>query len=481
MLFNSIHFVFFFPIVVAIYFAFPHRFRWALLLVASYYFYMCWEPTYAILIFASTVIDYVAAIQIGRASSATRRRLFLLFSLFGNFGILFAFKYFNFVSGSIETFLGLYGVSHSFMKLNVLLPIGISFYTFQSVSYTIDVYRGKQKPERHLGIFALYVSFFPQLVAGPIERANHLLPQFFEKHTYDPARVRDGLLLMGAGFFKKLVIADRLGIYVNEVYANPTEYGGLPFVIAAYGFTFQVFTDFSGYSDIAIGAAQVMGYELNENFRRPYYAKSMAEFWRRWHISLSTWFRDYIYFPLGGNRVSTMRHYRNVFIVFMVSGLWHGAAWTFVIWGALHGLYLIVGDVTKGIRERIVRVLFPPGFEGLHRLVQVIIVFHLFGVALILFRAHSVPDAYILVSSTLKNFSLDDPAVFKPLSAGGLVLAALGIAAMETVHLIQRGTPVRARLATMPLPVRWTAYLALGFGILLCGSFTSEEFVYFQF
>ncbi len=481
MLFNSIHFVFFFPVVAAAHFALPHRFRWALLLAASYYFYMSWEPAYAILIFASTLIDYLAAIQIGRAASAAKRRAFLLFSLLGNFGLLFAFKYFNFVSSSIDAFLGLCDVPHSSIQLNVLLPIGISFYTFQSVSYTIDVYRGIRQPERHLGIFALYVSFFPQLVAGPIERADHLLPQFFQKQAFDPARVRDGLLLMGAGFYKKLVIADRLGIYVDEVYANPAEYGGLPFVIAAYAFTFQVFADFSGYADIAIGAAQVMGYELKENFRRPFHAKSMAEFWRRWHITLSNWFRDYIYFPLGGNRVSAGRHYRNLFVVFTVSGLWHGAAWNFVIFGALHGLYLIVGDLTRAARERVVRALFPPRFEPLHRLIQMIIVFHLFGVALILFRAPSLGDAYRLVSTTLQRFSLADPTAFEPLPASGLILALLAIAAMEAVHLMQLRAPIRSRLAAMPLPVRWTTYLAFGFGILLCGAFTSEKFVYFQF
>jgi D-alanyl-lipoteichoic acid acyltransferase DltB (MBOAT superfamily) len=481
MLFNSLHFVFFFPVVAGVYFLLPSRYRGFLLLGASYYFYMCWEPRYILLIVTSTLIDYFAAQQISRTERQKIRKLCLLLSLVANFGLLFAFKYFNFFSKSFAAAFSSFGFDVSATTLDVLLPVGISFYTFQTVSYTIDVYRGVQKPERNLAAFALYVSFFPQLVAGPIERASHLLPQFHEKYAFDYDRVRSGLLLMLWGFFKKLVIADRLAFYVTAVYDEPAAYGGLPFVLAIYFFTFQLYADFSGYADIAIGSAQVMGYDLRENFRRPYFSKSIAEFWRRWHISLSSWMRDYLYIPLGGNRVSKSRNLVNLFVVFLLAGLWHGANWTYVVWGGLHGAYLVVGAMTKEWRDAVASRFLPGRLMWVRTLWQVIVTFHLFAFSLVIFRARSLTDACLLVVSTVSDFKLKHPLLFEPLPVSEIVVGCAAIGILFVAQLLQRKGPVRERVAILPLPIRWTLYLALLFGTITFGMFTSEEFIYFQF
>jgi alginate O-acetyltransferase complex protein AlgI len=406
MLFNSIQFLFFFPLVVILYFTIPDKYRWIFLLAASYYFYMCWKAEYIILIVFSTIIDYYAGIMMEKSETIFRRRKFLLLSLLSNLGLLFTFKYFNFFNSSIQSLLNSINIFYDSPTFNLLLPVGISFYTFQTLSYSIDVYRGERKAEHHLGYFALYVSFFPQLVAGPIERSTRLLPQFFEKKEFDSQRVSDGLKLMLWGFFKKVVIADRLAILVNQVYNNAESYEGFPLLLATYFFAFQIYCDFSGYSDIAIGAAQVMGFKLMDNFNRPYYAKSISEFWKRWHISLSTWFRDYLYIPLGGNRVVKWRWYTNLFLTFLISGLWHGANWTFVIWGSIHGFYLMFAIWTKDIVKKIY------GFLGLdkgtkrRKIIDVFITFHLVLFAWVFFRANSFNDAiYILTNMFPLNLS----------------------------------------------------------------------------
>ena len=312
MLFNSTQFIIFFPIVVSIYFLLPHRMRWFMLLTASYYFYMCWKAEYLLLILISTFIDYFAAIQMSKQSVQSKRKIYLILSLVVNLGLLFGFKYFNFFNDSLRTIFNQFNIFYDVPAFKVLLPVGISFYTFQTLSYTIDVYRGKRDPEKHLGIFALYVAFFPQLVAGPIERSTRLIPQLRKKYNFDYDRVTDGLKLMLWGFFKKVVIADRIAVIVNQVYNNPHDAAGFPFLIGTYLFAFQIYCDFSGYSDIAIGAAKIFGINLMENFRRPYFAKSIREFWQRWHISLSTWFRDYLYLSLGGSHITKWRWYYNI-------------------------------------------------------------------------------------------------------------------------------------------------------------------------
>ena len=335
MLFNSVEFLLFFPIVVSLYLLIKHSQRWVLLLVASYYFYMAWKPEYILLIVASTFIDYFCGRKMGSIEEKKKRRPYLYLSLLTNLGILFTFKYFDFFTDSLQGLSEYFHLPYESPALQLILPMGISFYTFQTMSYSVDIYQGKLKPEKHFGIFALFVSFFPQLVAGPIERASNLLPQFHKPFTFDRKKAVSGLQLMLWGMFKKVVVADRLAFLVNAVYDQPGEYEGFTLFLATIFFAFQIYCDFSGYSDIAIGAARILGFDLMKNFDTPYSARNVSEFWRRWHISLSTWFKDYVYIPLGGNRVVKWRWYYNLMITFLVSGLWHGANWTFVIWGGL--------------------------------------------------------------------------------------------------------------------------------------------------
>jgi alginate O-acetyltransferase complex protein AlgI len=347
MLFNSIQFLIFFPIVVILWFQLPQKWRNIFLLLASYYFYMCWKTEYLVLILLSTGVDYFAALKIQKSARMKKKKALLYLSLLINLGLLFGFKYFNFFSESMESFFKHINIFYETPHFQVLLPVGISFYTFQTLSYTIDVYRSKTHAEKNFIDFALYVSFFPQLVAGPIERSYRLLPQIKKKHTFSRVRLYSGLRLMLWGFFQKVVIADRLAYYVNEVYNHSDLYHGWTIWVATFFFAFQIFCDFSGYTDIARGAARILGYDIMLNFRRPYFARSIRDFWQRWHISLSTWFRDYVYIPLGGNRVVRWRWYYNLLLTFVISGLWHGANWTFLFWGALHGLYLILSYAVK--------------------------------------------------------------------------------------------------------------------------------------
>jgi len=479
MLFNSIHFLLFFPIVIFIYFSLPHRWRWLLLLIASYYFYMSWKAEYALLILASTVVDYFAGLKMGKIKKKEARRPYLIISLIANLGLLFAFKYLNFFSESLRTLLQSISIEFTTPYLNVLLPVGISFYTFQTLSYTIDLYYGKIKPERHFGIFALYVAYFPRLVAGPIERAKNLLPQFRKEQQFKYKRVTDGLKLMLWGFFKKLVIADRVAAIVNLVYNNPTDHTGFPLIVATVLFAVQIYCDFSGYSDIAIGAAQVMGIRLMDNFKRPYYSRSVREFWTRWHISLSSWFRDYLYIPLGGSRVAVPRWYFNLMIVFLISGLWHGANWTFVIWGALHGLYLIFSIVSKPLRERLIHLFGLVSRPRLHAVWKGLFTFAIVNFAWIFFRANSLSDAWYIVTHLFTDFSLN--LSFLGVHKYDFVIGLVFIAFMELVHVLQEHNGMRSFISDKPLALRWGIYLFIVWAILLFGSFGNNYFIYFQF
>ncbi len=490
MLFNSYSFLIFFPMVVAGYYALSPRHRWVLLLAASYYFYMCWKPEYIVLVFLSTLIDYGAALAMGRFETRKARRPYLLLSLTSNLGLLFTFKYFNFFSNSVNALFESFNIFAHAPTFDLLLPVGISFYTFQTLSYSIDVYRGRQAPERHFGIFALYVSFFPQLVAGPIERSERLLPQFRQEHVYDYRRVVSGLQLMLWGLFKKVVIADRLAVYVNAVYNQPGEHFGLHVLIASYFFAFQIYCDFSGYSDMAIGAARVMGYDLMINFRQPYFAKSIREFWARWHISLSTWFRDYLYIPLGGNRVSRERWFFNLFAVFAISGLWHGANWTFIIWGSLHGLYLIGGVLADEVRDRLAfhseipanmraaGFVLPPWFR---KGFQIALTFHLVLLGWVFFRAGSVSDAFVLLRN-LFLFSADGLQVSLPnFGATELVISLAALGLMEGVHVIERRKTLESFFSGRPRWMRWMFYTGLVAIVLVLGKSEAQDFIYFQF
>lgn len=479
MLFNSLEFLAFFPVVTTLFFLFPSRLKWLLLLIASCYFYMAWVPVYILVLFFIIIVDFVAAKQIEK-SIGIRRKAFLLSSLAANLGVLAIFKYYNFFNENIALLCQHLKITYLVPSLQLILPIGLSFHTFQALSYTIEVYRGNQKAERHLGIYALYVMFYPQLVAGPIERPQNLIHQFRENHKFDYDDFTNGLKLMIWGLFKKVVIADRLAVVVNHVYSNPTNYDGWPLLLATFFFSFQIYCDFSGYSDIAIGAAQCIGFKLMKNFNRPYLSKTIGEFWTRWHISLSTWFKDYLYIPLGGNRVPQWRWGMNVLTVFLLSGLWHGANWTFVIWGALHGAYLVIWSSIRPIIIRAEKLIGLDEFPAIHNAMAVLATFSLVTIAWIFFRANSVSNANYILTHL---FSGRDATKILDLglSKFDLIVGFGAIAVMETVHLVQQRTSIRQLLASYPTPLRWTAYYTAIGAIALFGKFNSQPFIYFQF
>ncbi len=477
MAYNSLHYLLFFPIIIFIYFLIPDRKRWILLLLASYYFYMCWKLEYVLLIIASTLIDYYAGIQMGKTDVKSERKKYLIISLLVNLGLLFSFKYFNFVNESIRAIFGYYNIFYNVPAFNVLLPVGISFYTFQTLSYTIDVYRGDKDAEKHLGIFALYVSFFPQLVAGPIERSTRLLPQFFEKHDFNYENITSGLKQMLWGFFKKIVIADRLSIYVSAVYNNQEQHNGISLLLATFFFTVQVYCDFSAYSDIGIGSARVMGYDLMTNFKRPFFADSIQNLWQRWHISLTTWFKDYIYIPMGGNKVPKWRWYFNIFSVFLISGLWHGAAWTFVVFGALHGIYLVIPLMLKTILNKIPNLPIIRNIPKIYNGFKILLTFALFSFAMIFFRSLSFSDSLEI----LVKFGKLKGELFIG-NVGSLVYSLLAILFLFIVELEQEYSIVNfSFFKNNNYFVRLFSYVVLVLTILMFGVFDNGQFIYFQF
>ena len=391
MLFNSLHFFIFFIIVTLGYWSLGWAGRWRLLLFASCYFYIIFQPVYILILFFTIIIDYFAGIWLEKTEGEQRKWLLIL-SIISNVGILAFFKYYHFLFDNLSYILGFLQVKNPLPIFSFILPIGLSFHTFQAMSYTFEVYRGNQKAEKHFGIYALYVMFYPQLVAGPIERPQNVLHQFHETHQYDWEKVKSGLMMMAWGLFKKVVIADRLAMVVDFAYKNPSEQTGVTLLVATFFYTFQIYCDFSGYSDIALGSARVMGFDLMENFRTPYFSTSISEFWKRWHISLSTWFRDYLYIPLGGNRVTEWRRYFNQFFVFMVSGLWHGAAWTFVIWGSLHGFYLIFAVLRN---KYLPKLSLPNNLFG--KSINLVSTFILVMLAWVFFRVKNTQDGLLII------------------------------------------------------------------------------------
>jgi alginate O-acetyltransferase complex protein AlgI len=492
MLFNSFQFLLFFPIVTVIYFLLPYKFRWLHLLAASCVFYMAFVPVYILILAFTIVIDYIAGIMIENAVSR-RRKWFLVMSLVANIGVLAVFKYYNFFTGNINHVLTVSGSPVHLPLLQILLPIGLSFHTFQAMSYTIEVYRGAQKAERHFGIYALYVMFYPQLVAGPIERPQNLLHQFYEHHDFSYENCKEGLKQMLWGFFKKIVIADRLGLVVKTVYKHPEHFNGVSLTIGTVFFAFQIYCDFSGYSDIAIGAARVMGFNLMKNFNRPYFSKSISEFWTRWHISLSTWFKDYLYIPLGGNRVAVARLYLNLAIVFIVSGLWHGANWTYIVWGALHAFYLIFGLVTKKTRVAIMGSIGIEESSAFNNSLSAVITFLLVSFAWIFFISSSLHDALYVsthlhtgwiqamsahgIKSVLTAVGGNDTIVGTFNVAAGIVL----ILFLEYVQRKTKDGPAINIVQNKPILLRWGFYSFLILAILLIGVYENSEFIYFQF
>ena len=484
MLFNSFEFLMFFLTVVGTYFLLPHRFRWVLLLAASYWFYMAWKAEYIVLILISTAVDYFCSLKMGQFQEKRKRKPFLWISLLSNLGILFTFKYFDFFSGSAAAIATSLNIEYALPALQLILPMGISFYTFQTMSYSVDVYQGKLQPEKHIGIFALFVTFFPQLVAGPIERASNLLPQFRREVSFDYARVTAGLQQMLWGYLKKALIADRVAVYVNEVYNHPDQYDGWVIVTATIFFTFQIYCDFSGYSDIAIGAARVLGFDLMKNFDTPYFSRSIGEFWRRWHISLSTWFRDYVYIPLGGNRVVKWRWYYNLMVVFLVSGLWHGANWTFVVWGGLHGFYLVMGTVTASFRKQVNEWVGLATRPFLMKSWDIGFTFLLAVFAWIFFRANSLSDAFLVIGKIVdfSSYHIDQLGLYALAESGTATAPDIFLSWTWIFLLIGlEALAPQLKLQTRPLPLRWAIYI-LGIVLLLFGGvFEHTEFIYFQF
>ena len=397
MTFNSWEFLLFYPIVAILYFLLPKKMKWPMLLIASYYFYMFYQAELVFLIFGTTLVSWIASRIIERSEKVRTKRFWLTITLIVCLGVLFFYKYFNFLSGSVTGIAAYFGAEIGSFTLDLILPVGISFYTFQTLSYVIDVYRGDIKTERNFFFYALFVSFFPQLVAGPIERPDNLMPQLREEHKWSKDNAVKGAKHMIVGFFKKVCVADTIAVYVNAVYNNAEEATGLGVIIATVLFALQIYCDFSGYTDIAIGCARIMGIRLMKNFDHPYMATSIKEFWSRWHISLSSWFRDYLYIPLGGNRRGRLRQLINLFIVFLVSGLWHGAAWTYVIWGAVHGIYQIIGNLTWKPRNKLLgKIGLSDRSIGIVWLRRVI-TFVLVSFAWIFFRANSLADAGLLL------------------------------------------------------------------------------------
>ena len=490
MLFNSLEFLIFFPIVILVYFVIPHKVRYLWLLGASYYFYMCWNPEYALLMLTSTVITYLSGIFIDKGKTELSRKITVGVSFTLNLAILFYFKYFYFTVDNINAIRQMLELPALTPKFDVILPVGISFYTFQALSYTVDIYRKELEPEKNFFKYALFVSFFPQLVAGPIERSKNLVTQISQRHYFDYNRARRGFLIMLWGFFQKLVIADRAAILVNTVYNNMENYSGIMLVIATVCFAVQIYCDFASYSLIAKGAAEVMGFKLMDNFAQPYLSVSIAEFWRRWHISLSSWFKDYLYIPLGGNRKGKFRKYFNLMVVFLVSGLWHGASWNFVVWGLIHGIYQVVGDITDNFRRLLCELLGVDRTTTQYKWFRRFITFVLVCFAWIFFRSDSLTQAVEIIK---KIFTCFEPWSLYGggLRSMGLDMANIWVLVVAVIMQVAvsrneyKGVSVFDKVERMHLFARWPAYLALIFAVLIFGiygpGFEQSQFIYFQF
>ena len=484
MTFDSLPFLAVLLLVVVAYWLLPQRFRWVLLLTASYVFCATWAPTFLIWIGLSTLVAYALARLMGVTSDPDKRKALLTLGIVSNVSMLHIFKYLGFGAETLRTLFGYLGLTYRVTVPNLLLPVGISFYTLQSIGYLVDVYRGKIEPETHVGLFALYMAFFPKLVSGPIERAEHLIPQFRQTHSFDASRLFSGLRLVLWGMFKKVVVADRLAVYVNEVYADPGGHAGWTIVIAILFSAAHIYIDFSGYSDIAVGVARLFDLELIQNFRQPYLASSISEFWRRWHISFSSWLRDYAYIPLGGNRVPRWRRDLNVLIVFLVSGIWHGAAWTFVFWGALHGVYIVLENRSKNVLDRIEGTLRLE-HTAVRRTMGTVTTILLVSFAWTFFYARSIPDAMLLIRNVFRFGSgTDIYAPWASLTNATVVEMALAwglIGLVVLAHLGRDGRLRQVSLVASKAGVRWAAYLFLALAIMNLGVANELPFVYAGF
>ena len=485
MTFNSWEFLLFYPIVALLYFVLPKKLKWPMLLVASYYFYMCYQANLVFLILGTTFISWAASNIIERTENKKTKKICLAVTLIVCLGVLFFYKYFNFLAGSVTSLIELFGGTPSPVVLNLILPVGVSFYTFQTLSYVIDVYRGDIKTERNFFFYALFVSFFPQLVAGPIERPGNLIPQLKEPKPWNNDDAIKGAKHMIVGFFKKVAVADLLSLYVNEIYNDVESATAIGVIIATAMFAVQIYCDFSGYTDIAIGCARIMGIRLMQNFNHPYTATTIKEFWSRWHISLSSWFKDYLYFPLGGSRCSKPRHLMNLFIVFLVSGLWHGAAWTYVIWGAIHGVYQIIGNLTIGKRNAILEKI---GLSKKHPAViyaRRVIVFVLVCFAWLFFRANTTADALYLVKVLFTGFEVGLAETLKimNLDLTNILMCILSIATLIMIdHLLKYEDEIGGSYAlTKNGTFIYYVWMIMFAWAILLSHDMSSTFIYFQF
>ena len=464
MLFNTIDFIIFLPIVVCIYYLLPQKGRWAFLLLASYFFYGSWKFNYLIFIIASTLIDYACGLKMDKVKTKKKKKPYLILSLVSNLGLLFFFKYYNFFVENINSEVG-----SSFPILeNIILPVGISFYTFQTLSYSVDVYHGRQKAESHLGYFALYVSFFPQLVAGPIERFSDLTPQFKTPKKLNYENISNGLRLILFGLFVKMVIADNVSGLVEQVYETPLSYSSWDVLLSAFLYSFQIYSDFFGYSTIAIGSARLLGINLMDNFKTPYLSKSIAEFWQRWHISLSTWFRDYLYYPMGGNKVGVFKWYLNILTIFIVSGIWHGANWTFIFWGALFGIIYII---EKSIKKHVINLKRNPVTNTL----LIVKTFILTTLIWVFFRSQSIDEAFEFLSRIFE-FSSESKI---NLTVPYYIWFSLIVFIVSEFLLFN--SRFDEKLDKVAFPVRWSIYSILLFAILVFSGVDDFPFIYFQF
>lgn len=501
MLFNSINYVIFLPLVLILYYVIKPKYRNIFLLIASYFFYMCWIPKYAVLILFSTILTYFTSKLIAKAKTKRGKKIYVAIAIIINIGILFIFKYFNFFNNTLSYLLSTIGITLSSFNFSLLLPVGISFYTFQTLSYVIDVYRGDIKEENSFTDYALFVSFFPQLVAGPIERANNLLPQFKEIHIFNYKKAIDGFRIILIGMVKKVVIADTLAIIVNAVYNSPKEYSGLTLIFATILFSIQIYCDFSGYSDIAVGSAKLLGFNLMENFKTPYLATSIADFWSRWHISLSTWLKDYIYIPLGGNRKGFIRKCINLIITFLVSGIWHGAKSTYIVWGLLHGIFRVIQEIirkyikNKNYNNKYINYII----NG----IKIVITYCLVCFAWIFFRASSLTSAILIIKNLFVNISVnsfiyDINSIISTVSLGTvtfsnfIIYLITIIVVMFIIFSIYRRYKLNDNYLSnifikMPVYLRRTVYYLLAMIVIILFLIQNgtvgqtSQFIYFQF
>lgn len=479
MLFNSWQYAFFFVTVFALYWAIPYRFRWGLLFITSYYFYMSWNAKYVVLILFTTFVSYISALLIEKQPEKKKRKEILLFSLILCLAVLFVFKYLNFFFESINAVTRAFSIPFKPFTVNFILPVGISFYTFQTLSYVIDVYQGTIEPEKNFGIYATFVSFFPQLVAGPIERSGNLLHQIKEEHFFNYNQASYGVKLIALGLFKKIVVADNLSPYVDGVFGNIQSFHGFSLIIAIVFFAIQIYCDFSGYSDIARGSAKLLGIELMENFHSPNLSTSMKDYWNRWHISLSTWFKDYIYIPLGGSRCSKLRHYFNYMVTFLVSGLWHGASWMYIIWGGIHGVLQII--------ETELKIKPDKEYGTLKWFGKFLISFAVICFTLVFFRSQSVGDASYFLGSMFSGISHP----YKYISDGIVQLGLrkivflfylfVYILPLSIIDYYSLNHDIIADISAMKSPVKYMLYFFFVLIITLFSSTNNVSFVYFQF